>query len=210
MNQFYDIHTHQTNRAHSIYALQVGVSTEPPAEGLFSVGVHPYTLPQFNMSWIDRLGELARHPRCVAVGETGLDFRAEYMGTAKQQLAVFDEHIFLAQKLQKPLIIHSVRALPQTLARLRDVAFVVHGFVGSVDDFDQIAAAGGWVSLGEKLTRDPALCDRVAQFDPMRVVLETDDSTTPIQAVYAAWSAARGQEMNAQVAQNVHTLFPTL
>ena len=210
MSRFFDIHTHKPERPDSIYALTVASSTEVPASGLFSAGIHPYSMPQFDMSWVDRLGETARHPRCVALGETGLDLRAEHLPTAKQQIAVFDEHLFLAKKLGKPLVVHSVRALPQVLQRIKEVPFVVHGFVGSEEAFGQIRAAGGSVSLGEKLLHDAALRERAARFDPAGVLLETDDSAATIESIYAAWAEVQQidpERINEQIERNVQGLF---
>jgi len=73
----------------------------------FSVGVHPYDASNYNREFIE---EFITHPKCVAVGECGLDYYRlpdnnieEYKNLQKE---VFIDQIELAQKYNKPLIVH--------------------------------------------------------------------------------------------------------
>lgn len=188
-------------------------TAELPSE-LFAAGVHPYSLSGFDITWIDRLGQIVRQKNCIAIGETGLDFRSEYQPSAKQQLAVMDEHIFLAQKLNKPLIIHCVKALPQVLNKLKGITvpFVFHGFTGSADAAHQIIEHGGLVSLGEKITHDTELQERVRQIELTKILLETDDNNTPIQEIYTALATIKNIEQESlknQIEENFKRIFPT-
>ena len=75
----------------------------------FAVGVHPYDKDKFD---IDYLKEFITHPKCVAVGECGLDyFRLPKEEEAKsiekqQQKEIFMKQIELANMYNKPLIVH--------------------------------------------------------------------------------------------------------
>ena len=75
----------------------------------FAVGVHPYDKDKFD---IDYLKEFINHPKCVAVGECGLDyFRLPKDEEAKsiekqQQKEIFIKQIELANRYNKPLIVH--------------------------------------------------------------------------------------------------------
>jgi len=75
----------------------------------FSTGVHPYDAHLYNRSFIESFIE---HPKCVAVGECGLDYyrlpedEREIEGYKKLQKEVFIDQIDLAIKYQKPLIVH--------------------------------------------------------------------------------------------------------
>lgn len=75
----------------------------------FAVGVHPYDKDKFD---IDYLKEFITHPKCVAVGECGLDyFRLPKEEEAKsiekqQQKEIFIKQIELANMYNKPLIVH--------------------------------------------------------------------------------------------------------
>ncbi len=75
----------------------------------FSVGVHPYDLEFYNE---EELLKYASHPKCIAVGECGLDYfrlpkdEVEKEAEKKAQKEIFIAQIKLAIKLNKPLIIH--------------------------------------------------------------------------------------------------------
>jgi TatD DNase family protein len=78
-------------------------------EVFFSVGVHPYDAKQYDEA---KLCEFIHHPKCVAVGECGLDyFRLPEDETQKQEEIALQKEVFIAQvqlakKYQKPLIVH--------------------------------------------------------------------------------------------------------
>jgi TatD DNase family protein len=96
-----------------------------------SVGVHPNDHDRREPT-VAELVELARHPKNVAIGETGLDyFRAE--GDLEWQRERFRTHIRAAREAAKPLIIHTRDAREDTIAILREeqadeVGGVMHCF----------------------------------------------------------------------------------
>jgi len=75
----------------------------------FAVGIHPYDCDEFDL---DLLEKYIIHPKCVAVGECGLDFyrlpkeQNEKQKTIDTQIKIFKLQINLAKKYNKPLIIH--------------------------------------------------------------------------------------------------------
>lgn len=75
----------------------------------FAVGIHPYDKEQYDEA---RLETYIKHPKCVAVGECGLDyFRLEGSETEiaeekRVQKEVFEAQIALAKRYKKPLIVH--------------------------------------------------------------------------------------------------------
>jgi TatD DNase family protein len=75
----------------------------------FAVGVHPYDIDRFNLK---ELEYYINHPKCVAVGECGLDYfrlpsdEEEKKSIKAKQKEVFIAQIKLAQKYNKPLIVH--------------------------------------------------------------------------------------------------------
>ncbi|BCD67990.1 TatD family hydrolase [Nitratiruptor sp. YY09-18] len=75
----------------------------------FGVGVHPYDIDSYDRSYLERFIE---HPKCVAVGECGLDYyrlpddENEKSEVKKRQKEVFVDQIELAKKYDKPLIVH--------------------------------------------------------------------------------------------------------
>ena len=101
-----------------------------------SVGLHPNEREGHDPG-IDELVEYAKHPKVIAIGETGLDyFRSE--GDLDWQRDRFRRHIAAAKQTGKPLIIHSRDAKEDTLKILEEesageVGGVMHCFTGDWD-----------------------------------------------------------------------------
>jgi TatD DNase family protein len=82
-----------------------------------AVGHHPNEATGFGDSDYAALEQLARHPRCVAIGETGLDYYREY-APHDDQARAFRAQIEIAREVGKPLVIHTREADDDTLALL--------------------------------------------------------------------------------------------
>jgi TatD DNase family protein len=96
-----------------------------------SIGRHPNAARGFDDADLAELRALAAHHRCLAIGETGLDFYREGAPRADQERA-FAAQIELARETSKPLVIHSRAAEEETLAQLaaeaEGVSIVMHCF----------------------------------------------------------------------------------
>ncbi|MEA2128278.1 MAG: TatD DNase family protein, partial [Solirubrobacteraceae bacterium] len=71
-----------------------------------AIGRHPNEATGFDDADAAELHALAEHPRCAAIGETGLDYYRDYAPHADQRRA-FDAQIELARAAGKPLVIHT-------------------------------------------------------------------------------------------------------
>lgn len=77
----------------------------------FAVGVHPMDVEKYNKKYlIDNI----THPKCVAVGEIGLDYHYT-KETKNQQIEIFKEQIEIALEYKKPIIVHIREASPDSL-----------------------------------------------------------------------------------------------
>ena len=96
-----------------------------------AVGWHPNEAKGFDGADLAELRALAAHERCVAIGETGLDFYRDTAPRADQERA-FAAQIALAREAGKPLVIHTRAADDATLAQLKSEAegcgVVIHCF----------------------------------------------------------------------------------
>jgi TatD DNase family protein len=95
-----------------------------------AVGWHPNEAKGFDEADLAELRALAAHERCVAIGETGLDFYRETAPPADQERA-FAAQIALARETEKPLVIHTRAADDATLAQLAEAdgcSVVIHCF----------------------------------------------------------------------------------
>jgi TatD DNase family protein len=144
-----------------------------------SVGVHPNEQEAAEPD-PDTLVELARHPKNVAIGETGLDYY-HGKGDLAWQRERFRRHVAAARRAHKPLIIHSRDARADTLSILREegaseVGGVMHCFT---EDWDTAARAmdlGFHISFSGIVTfRNAAELREVARRVPDdRLLIETD------------------------------------
>ncbi|HTY12791.1 MAG TPA: TatD family hydrolase, partial [Candidatus Omnitrophota bacterium] len=79
-----------------------------------AVGIHPHDADQVNETSLEQIREMAKNPRVVAIGETGLDYHYK-LKPVDQQMAAFRSFLALAQELNKPVIIHSREAQADTI-----------------------------------------------------------------------------------------------
>ncbi|EKE72202.1 TatD family hydrolase [Gallaecimonas xiamenensis] len=143
-----------------------------------SCGVHP--LDQKEAQELDRLYDLAGHPRVVAIGETGLDYFYAPETAALQQQS-FRHHIQVARQRGLPLIIHTRDAKEDTLAILREekaaeVGGVLHCFTEDLDMAQQAMALGFYISISGIVTfRNADALREVVKALPLdRLLVETD------------------------------------
>ena len=143
-----------------------------------SAGVHPHTVGASERSpEIGRIREVAADPRCVAIGETGLDYHygSAHAGAQRQSFA---RHAELAAELDLPLIVHSRKAARDTAAVIRDCAGrvrgVLHCFTGPLWLLEAAMEAGWYVSFTGIVTfpNFDAQLARMARAD--RYMIETD------------------------------------
>jgi TatD DNase family protein len=153
-------------------------AAEEHEEVWFAVGHHPNSATGFSTQQLDELRELAQHPRCLAIGETGLDYYRDYAPRADQERA-FAAQIALAHELQKPLIIHTRAADDDTIATLaRDAQgldVVLHCF-SMPDRLAECAEHGWWFSFAGNVTYPKAreLAYAAEQAPLERLLVETD------------------------------------
>jgi TatD DNase family protein len=143
-----------------------------------SVGVHP----DHEASPVDahRLVELARHPRVVAIGETGLDYH-RLSGDLEWQRERFRAHIRAARECGKPLVVHTRDAAEDTIRIMREegageVGGVMHCFTETSEVAEAALALGFHISFSGIVTfKNAGLLKEVARTVPLeRLLVETD------------------------------------
>jgi TatD DNase family protein len=144
----------------------------------FAAGHHPNHATGYGEHHTEELRELADHPRCVAIGETGLDFFRDNAPREDQERA-FGAQIGLARELGKPLVIHTRAAEDDTIATLaRDAGgleVVLHCF-SMPDRLDECLEYGWWISFAGNVTYPKAReLAYAAERTPLdRILVETD------------------------------------
>ena len=143
-----------------------------------AIGRHPNEAAGFDDADATELRALADHARCVAIGETGLDYFRDDAPHADQQRA-FDAQIELARTTGKPLVIHARAADDDTIGTLRDraagVRVVLHCF-SMPDRIDECVEQGWWISFAGNVTYPKAqeLAAAAERVPDDRLLVETD------------------------------------
>jgi TatD DNase family protein len=143
-----------------------------------AVGRHPNEAVGFDGADLAELRALAAHPRCAAIGETGLDFYRDRAPRADQERS-FHAQISLAREMAKPLVIHTREAAEPTIAALAEraagVTVVLHCF-SMPERLDECLARGWWISFAGNVTYPAAGALReAARVVPTdRLLVETD------------------------------------
>ncbi len=145
-----------------------------------SVGVHP-DHDEGREPDVDELVALARHPRVVAIGETGLDYYRLQREDVDWQRARFRTHIRAACQAGKPLIIHTRNAAEDTLAIMAEegaerAGGVMHCFTESWAVAEAAMALGFYISFSGIVSFKSAKdLKEVARRVPLeRMLIETD------------------------------------
>jgi TatD DNase family protein len=146
-----------------------------------TAGVHPHQASDLDSVALAALGELAREPGIVAVGECGLDFFRNF-SPREAQLAAFSRQLELAATTRKPVFLHQRDAHRDFIAVLREhraglVGGVAHCFTGDAGELDDYLALDlyigitGWI-CDER--RGEHLKPLVARIPAERLLVETD------------------------------------
>lgn len=177
-----DCHTHRK----APYPL--GVVNATPGECLlpgqaYSMGLHPWYLPQDPAAALARLALEARQEQVTAIGECGLDSRCDT--PMWLQVKAFTAQVRLAEELRKPLIIHCVKTAGELLALKRELAstvpWIIHGFRAKPTVARMLLEGGCYLSYGLRFNPDS-----LRLTPPERLLAETDDDPAPITAVLEA------------------------
>jgi TatD DNase family protein len=144
-----------------------------------AIGRHPNEATGFDDADLAELKALAAHERCVAIGETGLDFYRDYAPRADQERA-FHAQVELAGETGKPLVIHTRAADEETISTLRErasgVKVILHCFSMADRIEECLAETGWWISFAGNVTYPKAAPLRAAALRvPLeRLLVETD------------------------------------
>lgn len=142
-----------------------------------AVGFHPLDNDKYSDGDLEIIKELASDPKCVAIGEIGLDYHYE-KESRENQLILLEKQILLANELDMPIIFHDRESHEDTLNILKKYKpkGVLHCFSGSVEMAKEIIKLGMYIGLGGAVTFKNAVkpCE-VAKFVPSdRLLIETD------------------------------------
>ena len=143
-----------------------------------AVGRHPNVAEGYDDAVTAELRALAAHPKCKAIGETGLDYYRDTAPRADQERA-FAAQIALAHDTGKPLVIHTRAAeddTVDTLAREADGLEVIMHCFSMPARLDECLERGWWISFAGNVTYPKAgdLAEAAERVPLDRLLVETD------------------------------------
>ena len=208
--QYFNLHTHSYSNQSNVYELVNQYPHEfTDAIPIYSIGIHPWFIDEDRIeSDLTIIESKLKESSCLAVGECGLDKRIEIPFELQQ--TVFERQLLLAERYQKPLVIHCVAAFQELIAikkKLKiSVPFLIHGFSKNKQVANELLANGCYISFGKYLLRMPQLESVFSAMPNDRFFLETDTDEQTIQEVYELAAQYKGLSV-AQIKELVNTNF---
>lgn len=216
---YFDAHTHKKykdsnvefvrNAFHHLSILQLN---NVPYH--FSVGIHPWDVQLNNQASLNRVKETAHHPRCVAIGECGLDY---FIKSDKNiQKNIFIEHVKIAEELSKPLIIHCVRAYHDLVPILKNlkIPVILHQYNGNANiSHSFLQNESIFFSFGRQLFSSNFDTEIFSVLPLNRILFETDSTDKHIEDVYekaALLFDLDFEQLVVQLQNNTRAIFPSI
>ena len=144
----------------------------------FAAGIHPEELTDIPENYLDDLRILAAHPKCVAIGEIGLDY---YWDVSRKilQKEVFEAQMELAEELHLPVIIHDREAHRDCLEIVKrhpESFGVFHCYSGSAEMAREVLKMGWYIGFDGPVTyKNARKTIEVLEITPLdRILIETD------------------------------------
>lgn len=198
---YFNLHTHKfTNNPNTLELVNQYPWEFDNTIAQYSIGIHPWYIDATRLeSDLQVIDEKLALPECLALGECGLDKRIDIPMTL--QIEVFEKQIALAEKHQKPLVLHLVAAYQELLEiknRLQiTVPIILHGFSKNEQVAKQLLDNGCYLSFGKYLLRNPELKEVFLSVPDDQFFLETDTIEETLEAVYALAAQYKGITMEA-------------
>lgn len=214
---FINVHTHDAAECSGvvrIFNFLAGETTECPKNSYYSVGLHPWFIEKHHHEdLMEKIAQWAKNKNCLAIGETGIDRRIKTPVTLQQQ--IFEQHLNIAGELQKPIIIHNVKAHTVISQMIKTSHFqqpvIFHGFNNNRQIAGELLSKGFYLSFGKALLNPKSNAAMILKTFPAdRFFLENDDSEFYISTIYEMAASLRNQsteELKKIVADTFNTCF---
>lgn len=214
MPKLIDIHTHTIDgQKENTFALRniIYHKEKIPGNTPYTIGIHPWYLPPNQEIAISRIEQTLSDPNVLAIGECGLDKNSD--SPWDLQIYCFLEQIRLANRLNKPLIIHCVKSFQECTELLKEsknrVPVIFHGFAKNTSLAKQLIEKGYFLSLGHRILQGRH-DDMLKSLPPDQIFFETDDRLLEIGDIYSYFCRVKKIEMvdlSAQIYENFYRVF---
>ena len=208
--EFFNLHTHKYTNQFNVLELVNQYPQEFDATiPYYSIGIHPWFIVEGRIEAdLAIIESKLQEVNCLAVGECGLDKRIEVPMELQQM--VFERQLLLAQKYQKPVVIHCVAAFQELIAIKKklniSVPILIHGFSKNIQVAKQLVDNGFYISFGKYLLLNQELEAVFKSVPNNRFFLETDTVDEGIEAVYELAAKYKGISVT-EIQEIVNTNF---
>ena len=194
MTPFIDFHTHQDYADSETITIrnftQIDWENASNTEGgtRYSIGIHPWFLTRSNFEKdLKKFSELIDNQCVTIIGECGLD-RLNGEDLAFQTIA-FEAQIRLAESMNKPIVVHCVKAYNELVLIKKKlnprVPMIVHGFNQNENILKDLIKNGFYISIGAAILRGDSNAAKFMNQIPLdKIFFETDDKRLPVNNVY--------------------------
>ncbi|GEC78808.1 TatD family hydrolase [Flavobacterium aquatile] len=219
--KFFNLHTHKfTNNSDVLELVNQYPWEFDTTIPNYSIGIHPWYIERLPRelamtrleSDLKIIDEKLQLKECLALGECGLDKRIEV--PMQLQIEVFEKQIALAEKHQKPLVLHLVAAFQELIEiknRLQiSVPIIIHGFSKNQQVANELLKNGFYLSFGKYLLRNPELESVFKSVPNDKFFLETDTIDESLEEVYqlaAKYKNIDKNQLTEIITNNYNTVF---
>lgn len=209
---FINIHTHKERLDAKVELVNLDPS-KPKKPSLYSYGIHPWKIDTTVNDRLADMDEVCRQRRCIAIGECGLDKLTET--DLELQQKIFCEQIQIANEVEKPLIIHCVKAFNELSSCLKKMnnrmPVIIHGFNNKLTIAEDLLKNGYILSFGSALlSAGSNAAEVIRHVGRKNFFLETDDTDISIRDIYRKASEILGVDefiLQEQLKQNYQRIF---
>ncbi len=187
---YIDIHTHQKSGKHNITEIINILSTQIDEVAIekhayYSIGIHPWHISSEFI--IEKIKILCQKKNVIAIGEFGIDRAIDTQ--TEIQTDYFIKQLELAMSLNKPAIIHCVRAYSDILSILKKmkpvIPLIFHDFNESLQIYNQLSKYNSFFSFGARIMDTESKANKIfKKIDMEKVFLETDNAFISIEELY--------------------------
>lgn len=171
-----------------------------------TLGIHPESVLNYTSEDIKYIEENLNNPKVVAIGEIGLDYHYGKENREKQ-IELFELQLSLAEKYNKPVVIHTRECIEETYSILKkyNLKGVIHSFSGSLEMAEKFIKLGYVLGINGVITfKNCKLKDVYKNISLNNIILETDSP-------YLTPEPYRGKQNNPgyilEIAQFVASLY---
>lgn len=190
---YINIHKHGQGQSEDEVAVRSIFSQDIPqavgnCEGPLSIGIHPWQLNQNNIDvQLALVEKYSVSESVIAIGEIGLDRKTP--APLDLQKGAFVKQLDIAVRVNKPVIIHCVKAYPEIISIIKMTRFkgdvIFHGFNQNKKIAEQLLKNGFYLSFGHALLNEKSNASKLfTEIPDDSFFLETDEANIDIKKIY--------------------------